>query len=101
MPLTTAVVVLKPLFAANVPAGRVTSRVPPVVWVSAPTVRASGLAVALAVRVIRFAPAETLRPAKVCVLMVLALPTRARVEPLEIASAEVAGMMLVEAGTAE
>ena len=96
----TAVVVLKPLVADSVPAGKVTSKVPPTVWVIAPTVKASGLAVALAVRVMALAPAETLRPAKVCVFVVLALPTRARVEPLEIASAEVAGMMLVEAGTA-
>ena len=70
------------------PAGSVTSRVPPTVGVIAPTVRESGLAVALAVRVMLFAPAPTVRPLKVWALVVLALPTSAKVEPLARASAD-------------
>ena len=98
MLLTTAVEVLNPLVADGVGVGRVTSRVPPKVWVSAPAVRAREVAV-LRDRLIAFAPAPTAVLAKVWALMVAALPTRLRVEPLASVNAEVAGMMLVEAGT--
>ena len=69
---------------------------PPKVWVSAPAVRAREVAV-LRDRLIAFAPAPTAVLAKVWALMVAALPTRLRVEPLASVNAEVAGMMLVEA----
>ena len=91
----TAVDVLKPLVAESVPVGRVTSRVPPAAGVIAPTLRASGLVVAFAVRVMALAPAPSARPAKVWALVVEALPTTARVAPFASCSADAAATMLV------
>ena len=84
----TAVEVLKPLVAEAVPAGSVTSRVPPTIVVMAPTERESGLAVALAVRVMALAPVPTVRPLKVWAFVLLALPSIARVDPLARARAD-------------
>ena len=81
MPFTAAVVVLKPLLAAKVPAGRVTLRVAPAFAVIAPTERASGFAVALAVSKMALAPLFRVRPVTVWAFVVLALPVRVSVPP--------------------
>ena len=100
MPFTAAVEVLKPLLAARVPTGRVTSRVAPALVVIAPTVRASGFAVALAFRTMTLAPLFNVRPAKVWAFVVLALPVRVSVPPPS-ESALVAARMFVAGVAAE
>ena len=93
-------VVLKPLLAAKAPVGRVTLRVAPAFAVIAPTVRASGFAVAWASRTIALAPLFKVRPAKVWAFVVLALPVKVSVPP-PIESALVAARMFVAVVAAE
>ena len=92
---------MKPLLAARgTPPGKVTSRVAPAFAVIAPTVSASGFAVALAVRTIALAPLFNVRPAKVWAFVVLALPVKVSVPP-PIESALVAARMFVVGVAAE